>query len=94
MLSHKKYKVHNFSLDYDPSDKSNILNILMYIMIKNNIDYWLILMIKNYWVITGVLPSIVNTLGHTKCVSLNNQQCMNQTILVNLHHNEYIEGLH
>ena len=43
---------------------------------------------------TGVLAGIVNTLGHTKCVSLKNQQCMNQTILVNLHCNEYIEGLH
>ena len=89
-----KGNAQSFSVDYDAIDNSDILNILTYLMIKNNIDYWIILMIKNYWAFTGVLASIANTAGHTKYVSLNNQQCMNQTILVNLHHNEFIEGLH
>ena len=41
-----------------------------------------------------LLTSIVNTSNHTKCVSLNNQQCMIQSTLINLHPNEYTQGLH
>ena len=37
------------------------------------------------------LASIVNTLDHTKCISLNNQKCMAQPTLINLDPNEYIE---
>ena len=33
--------------------------------------------------------SIVNESGHIKCVSLNNQKCMTQATLINLHPNEY-----
>ena len=40
------------------------------------------------------LASIVNTSDSTKCISLNNQHCMTQSTLINLHPNEYIEGLH
>ena len=36
-----------------------------------------------------LLTSIVNVFNHTKCVSLNNQQCMTQPTLINLHPNEY-----
>ena len=39
------------------------------------------------------LDSIVNISGHTKCISLNNQQCITQPTLINLHPNEYIQGL-
>ena len=40
------------------------------------------------------LASTVNAPNHTKCISLNNQQCMTQPSLVNLQPNdEYIEGL-
>ena len=39
------------------------------------------------------LARIVNAPYHIKCVSLNSQQCMNQPTLINLHPNEYIEGL-
>ena len=39
------------------------------------------------------LFSIANTPDHVKCISLNNQQCMTQPALINLHPNEYIEGL-
>ena len=31
--------------------------------------------------------SIVNVSSHTKSISLNNQQCMNQSTLINLHPN-------
>ena len=37
----------------------------------------------------GLLISIVNASSYTKCVSLSNQNCMTQPILINLHPNEY-----
>ena len=40
------------------------------------------------------MSSSVNTADHVKCISLRNQQCMAQPTLINLHPNEYIEGLH
>ena len=42
---------------------------------------------------SGSLASIVNTSNHIKCISLNNQQCMAQLTLANLHPIEYTEGL-
>ena len=36
-----------------------------------------------------LLASIVNASNHTKCVSLSNQKCKIQPILINLHPNEY-----
>ena len=50
-------------------------------------------------VFTGLLcfslssSCIANTSDHIKCISSNNQQCMAQLTLMNLHSNEYIEGL-
>ena len=35
----------------------------------------------------------VNASNHMKRISLNNQQCMTQTTLINLHRNECIQGL-
>ena len=37
----------------------------------------------------GLLTYVANASNHTKCVSLNNQQCMSQ----DLHLNEYSQGL-
>ena len=37
--------------------------------------------------------SIVNASNHTKCVSLRNLQCMTQATLINLHPNQYTQGL-
>ena len=39
------------------------------------------------------LSSIDNPPDQVKCISLNNQQCMVQLTLVNLHPNKYNEGL-
>ena len=39
------------------------------------------------------LASIFNASSHTKSTSLNNQQCMTQTTLINLHLNEHTQGL-
>ena len=43
---------------------------------------------------TGLLTSIVNASDQTKCVSLNNQKCMTQPTLINLHPKEYTQELH
>ena len=40
-----------------------------------------------------LLPSIVNTSNHTKCISLKNQQFKIQPSLITLRPNEYGQGL-
>ena len=37
----------------------------------------------------GLLTGKVNGFNHTKCVSLNNQKCMTQPTLINLHPSDY-----
>ena len=41
-----------------------------------------------------LLTGIVNTSFHTKCLSLSNQKCMTESILINLHPNEYNQEFH
>ena len=41
-----------------------------------------------------LLISIVNASNHTICVSLSNQKCMTQPILIDLHPNEYSQEFH
>ena len=41
----------------------------------------------------GLLTSKVNASNHRICVSLSNLKCMTQPILINLHRNEYTQGL-
>ena len=36
----------------------------------------------------GLLAGIINASKNTTCISLNNQQCMTQTTLINLHPNK------
>ena len=40
-----------------------------------------------------ILASVVNACDYIKCISLNNQQCLTQPTLINLHPIEYIQGL-
>ena len=42
---------------------------------------------------SGSLVNIFNTSKHIKCIYLNNQQCITQPILINLHPNEYAKAL-
>ena len=42
----------------------------------------------------GLLTGLVNGSNHTKCISLSNQKCMTQPILINLHPNEYSQECH
>ena len=48
--------------------------------------------LKNLFI--GLLTCVINSSNHTKCASQNNYQCMAQPTLVNLHPNEYRQGLH
>ena len=41
----------------------------------------------------GLLTSIVSVSNHTRCVPLSNQKCANQPAMINLHLNEYAQGL-
>ena len=41
-----------------------------------------------------LLIGIVNASIHTECLSLNNQKCMTQPTLINLHPNEYSQESH
>ena len=41
-----------------------------------------------------LLTGLVNASNHTKYSSLNNQKCMTQPTLINLHLNEYNQELH
>ena len=48
--------------------------------------------IKKMFVV--LLSSIVNASNHTKCISLSNQKCKIQSILINLYLNEYSQEFH
>ena len=39
-------------------------------------------------IVIRLLSDLVNAFNHTKCVSLSNQKCITQPILINLYANE------
>ena len=51
-----------------------------------------------FWLINkifiGLLTDLVDGFNHTKCISLNNQKCMIQPTLMNLHPNECNQEFH
>ena len=72
----------NFQLTIVKLKKEDILNIHQYVIVK-----------KIYKIIFGVIKkilirlssAIVNTSNQRKCLSLNNQQCITQPTVINLH---------
>ena len=80
---------YDFSVNHIKVKKEDILNIHEYLMIKNNIKEFLGLLKK----FIGLLTSIVHASSHTKCVSLNHQKWTTQPTFINLHPNEYSQGL-
>ena len=42
----------------------------------------------------GLLTALVNASNHRKCAFLTNQKCVIQPTIINLHPNEYTQGLH
>ena len=72
--------MYDFSVDYDAVDRSNILNIHKYLMIKK--VYKILGIVKKVFVLSS---STVNASNHTKCALLSNQKCEIQPTLINLH---------
>ena len=61
--------VYDFSVDHNPIKREDILNIHLYLMIKNNIRKCLGYLKK----IIRFLISLVNGSNYTKCILLRNQ---------------------
>ena len=83
--------VNFFSVDYNPIDTNNILDIYKYLMKRTCYKITFVLIKK---IFIGLLTDVVNGYNHTKCVLLSNQKCMTQPTLINLHPNEYSQEFH
>ena len=80
-----------FSVDFNPIDTNNILDIHKYLM--KGTRYKIIFgLIKKIFI--GLLTGIVSASNHIKDVLLSNQKCMIQPTLINLHPNEYSQEFH
>ena len=65
-------------------------------MVKNNIKQYLVLLNKyllDYFVLANLYLALLILLTIQNAYPYNNKQCMNQPNHINLHPNEYIEGL-
>ena len=83
--------VYDFLVSFGSIDVDDNLYIHKYLMNKYKIMLGLIkhLLKKHLLLSFNVsLGSIVNASDHTKCISLNNQQCMNQPTIINLNSDE------
>ena len=78
-----------FSVDFNPRDTNDILDIHKYLM-KNDIK--ILGLIKKIFI--ELSAGLVNGSNHTKCMSLSNQKCMTQPTLNNLHPNVYSQKFH
>ena len=80
-----------FSVDFNPNDANNILDINKYLI--KGIWYEIMFgLIKKIFI--RLLTDIVSASNHTKCILLSNQKCMIQHSLINLHHNECSQEFH
>ena len=83
--------INFFSVDFNPIDTNDILDIHKYLMKRT----WYKIMfglIKKIFI--GLLTGIGNRSNHTKCISWSNQKCMTQPTLINLYSNEYSQEFH
>ena len=80
------------SVDNNVIDTKDILDIHRYLIRKT--WYKIMLGFIQKMFIELLMPSVVNASNDTNYVSLNNQQCMIQPTLINVHPNEYTQGLH
>ena len=84
-----KNKCKIVSDDFNPIDTNDILDIHKYLMKGRWYKIMFVVILKIFVVL---LSNIVNGSNHTKCVSLNNEKCMIQPTLVNLHPNETVKN--
>ena len=87
----KKTGLKFFSVDCNPIDTNDILDIHKYLMKKTYYKTMFVLIKKTF---IGLLTGLVNGSNHTKCVLLTNQKCKIQPTLINLHHSEYNQEIH
>ena len=80
-----------FSVDFNPIDTNNILDIHKYLMERKGYETMFGLLKK---VLVGLLTGLVNGSNHTKCISLSNQKYMSQLTLINLRPNECSQEFH
>ena len=76
---------------FNPIDTNGILDFHKYLMKEKQYKIMFGVIKKMF---TRLLICIVNVSNHTKCVSLSNQRCIIQPILINLHPNEYSQEVH
>ena len=79
------------SIDFNPSDTNDILDIHKYLMKKTSYKKMFGLIKK---IFIGLLISIINASNHAQCVSLSNQKCEIQPTLINLHPYECSQEFH
>ena len=84
-----KNKCKIVSDDFNPIDTNDILDIHKYLMKWRWYKIMFVVILKIFVVL---LSNIVNGSNHTKCVSLNNEKCMIQPTLVNLHPNKTVKN--
>ena len=81
-----KRVVNFFSVDFNPIDTNDILDIHKHLIRRTECKIMFGLIRKIFIIL---LTTIVTASYHTKCVSLSNQKCMTKPTLINLHPNEY-----
>ena len=75
-----------FSVDFNPIDTNNILDICKYLMKRTWYEIMFGLITK---IFIELLTGLVKGSNYTKCISLSNQKCMTQPTLINLHPHEF-----
>ena len=83
--------INFFSVDFNPIDTNNILDIHKYLMKRKWYQIMFVLIKK---IFIGLLTGLVNESNHTECVLLSNQKCMTQPTFNNLHPTEYSQEFH
>ena len=76
--------VNDFLVEHNSIKKEEIFVIHIYLMVKNNKKQCLGFLKNVYW------TSTIDTSNHTRCVSLNNQKCIMQPALTNLHPKKFL----
>ena len=78
--------VNFFSVDFNPIDINNILDIPKCLMKRTRFEIMLGLIKK---IFIGLLTGLGNRSDHIKCVSFSSQKCMTQPTFINLDANDY-----
>ena len=81
--------VNFFSVDFNPIDTNNFLDICTNLTKKTL--YKMFELIKKIFI--GLLTGIETASNHKNYLLLSNQKCMIQPTLINIHPNEYIQEL-